>query len=164
MVLITAAVRRKLKKPLGALQKDYSGIGELSGSHRIVSVGDVCTLELLKRGIVPHLAVFDHLFMRHELDPAMRAALEKQFSNPKRYANPAGTLSDAILADAGRLISEGGAVLVDGEEDLTALAFILAAGENDVIIYGQPNEGIVVVRPDSRLKKKIGRWLADSAA
>ena len=40
------------------------------------------------------------------------------------------------------------------------MAFMLAGGKKDVIIYGQPHKGMVIVRPDAKLKKKIAGWLA----
>jgi len=163
MVVIPPEIREQLKKPLGNLQSGYGGLRELGQTHRIISVGDVCTLGLLSAGIKPHLAVFDHLFMRHEIDRGMMDTLAQSFKNPVRYKNPPGTLSDAIITDAGMLLKRGGAVLIDGEEDLTALAFIMSAGKGDIIIYGQPNEGLVVVRPGKALKKKIEGWLSAAA-
>ncbi|MEW6723073.1 MAG: DUF359 domain-containing protein [Candidatus Micrarchaeota archaeon] len=161
---IPDAVRAKLKRPLGTLVTDYRRIGRLAKGRRVISVGDVCTLCLLAVGIRPHLAVFDHLFMRMRLDSGMVGALERNFSRPKRYRNPAGTLSEKILADAPALIRRGGAVLIYGEEDLTALAFILASGPKDVIVYGQPKKGMVVVLPDAKIKKKIAGWLSAAVA
>jgi uncharacterized protein (UPF0218 family) len=152
-------VREALKKPLGALHRDFREIRKLSHSRRIISVGDVCTLGLLAMGIKPHLAVFDHLFMRRPLDPGMLRVLELHYRKPARYSNPPGTLSEKVVIDAPMLLSSGGGVLIDGEEDLTALAFILAAGPRDVIVYGQPGEGMVVVIPDKTLKTKIAGWL-----
>lgn len=163
MVRIPDKVRSQLKKPLGKLYKDFREIRRLSKDHRIISVGDVCTLGLLAMGIRPHLAVYDFRFMRHELDSGMRNTLNLHYSEPRRYSNPPGTLSDEILGDAGALIDSGGAVLVEGEEDLTALAFILRGTDKDVIVYGQPNMGLVVVLPDERLKKRIEAWLAAAA-
>ncbi len=160
MVAIPDDVKAALKKPLGSLHKDYSGIAALCRERRLISVGDVCTLGLLANGIRPHLAVFDYLFMRHSLEPERRKLLEEMFSNPSRYRNPPGTLSDDIIRDAPSLIERGGAVLIEGEEDLTALAFIRSAGSRDVVIYGQPGEGIVVVEPDEKLKKRIDEWLS----
>lgn len=157
---IPGKVRRQLKRPLGKLQADFRGIGALSRRRRIISVGDVCTLGLLAMGIRPHLAVFDHVFMRRRLDPGMVRILALNFRSPKRYKNPAGTLSERILADAPALISRGGGVLIEGEEDLTALAFILHAGEKDAVIYGQPGRGMVVVLPDRKIKKKVEGWIS----
>ncbi len=161
---IPEAVKEQLKKPLGRLERDFRSVKRLSRDHRITAVGDICTLSLLALGVRPHLAVFDHQFMRQALDSGMVSILRTYFSSARHYRNPAGTLSGAIMKDAGRLMKEGGAVLIDGEEDLTALAFIMAGGKKDIIIYGQPHRGLVIVRPDAKLKKKIGRWLAAAAA
>lgn len=164
MVCIPPEIKHQLKKPLGKLQRDFRGLRALSRTHRIISIGDVCTLGLLAMGIKPHLAVFDHLFMRRKLDPGMKKVLELHFKKPRKYKNPAGTVSDRILTDAAHLISRGGAVLIDGEEDLTALAFLRNATNRDVIIYGQPNQGIVVVKPNKKIKRKVERWLSAAAA
>jgi hypothetical protein len=157
-------IRLQLKKPLGRLQKDFGGIKELASGHRIISIGDVCTLGLLSIGVRPHLAVFDYRFMRNRLDSGMIRILQVHFRKPKRYRNPAGTLSWRLLRDAKALLREGGAILIEGEEDLTALAFIKNAGKKDVIIYGQPDAGIVIVKEDRKLKGKIERWLSASSA
>ncbi len=159
-MIIPEKVRKELKHPLGELHIDFRKIRKLSSSMRIISIGDVCTLGLLAMGMRPHLAVFDHRYMRHELDPGFVKILERNYPNPLRMSNPPGTLSDEIIKNAGNLIETGGAVLIDGEEDLTALAFIKSAGKNDLIVYGQPNEGMVLVIPNDNVKKKIEKWLA----
>lgn len=156
---INEEFRNELKKPIGKVYNDFKEIKKLGKTHRIIVIGDICTLGMLGMGIKPHLAVFDHLYMRHRLAPTMLRILELHFKKPKRYKNAPGTLSEKILSNAPMLLKEGGAVLVDGEEDLTALAFILAAGKKDIIVYGQPNEGMVVVKPDKKLKERIRKKL-----
>ncbi len=84
MVTIPAEIKAALKEPLGKLQKGYEGLGKLARSHRIISIGDVCTLGLLDHGIRPHLAVFDHLFMRHELPEKGRRLLDGAISGTLR--------------------------------------------------------------------------------
>lgn len=157
---ISEALRDELRNPLGIVHRDFKEIIRLSKDHRIISVGDVCTLSLLAMGIRPHLAVFDHRFMRKELDSGFTNILRLYYSDPAVYPNPAGTLSEEIMKDAPHLIEKGGGVLIEGEEDLTALAFILDAKETDIVVYGQPREGLVIVRPEPGLKKKIRGWLA----
>ncbi|NYZ74094.1 DUF359 domain-containing protein [Candidatus Micrarchaeota archaeon] len=159
-MLIPPPIRKQLKKPLGRLHTGFSALKGLRPGQRIISVGDICTLGLLAAGIRPHLAVFDHRFMRRKLSKARTRKLAACFRRPKRYENPAGTLSEAIVKDAKKLIVKGGAVLIDGEEDLTALAFIRSAGARDLVVYGQPHKGIVLVRSDERIKKKIDNWLS----
>ena len=163
-MIVPPSVKEQLRKPLGPLHTDFREVKRLSRTHRIISVGDVCTLALLAMGIRPHLAVFDHLYMRHALDPGMVKILNLHFPKQRRYSNPAGTISERLLRDAPKLIKEGGGVLIDGEEDLTAMAFIRSAGPDCVIVYGQPKAGMVVVRPDEKIKKKIDGWLSASAA
>lgn len=158
---IPEEIKNKLKKPLGKFIT-LEQVKEL-GDKRIISIGDICTLNLISIGVVPHLAVFDHLYMRQKLELESIEILDKNFPNQKRYKNPHGTLSEKILDDAKKLIEDGGAVLIDGEEDLTALAFILAANEDEVVIYGQPKEGMIIIEYDKKIKKKIMGWLATTA-
>jgi uncharacterized protein (UPF0218 family) len=63
------------------------------------------------------------------------------------------------MEDAQGLLQQGGAILIRGEEDLCALAFILEAGENDAIVYGQPGRGIVMVVPGHEVKEKIRKMI-----
>ncbi len=161
---IPEEVRKQLKQPLGELHADFRRIRELSAKHRIIAIGDICTLALLGMGIIPHLAVFDHRYMRKRLEPEMIGILEMHYREPKEYSNPPGTISEKILEDAKGLIEQGGGVLIDGEEDLTALAFIRSADASDIIVYGQPDKGLVIVFPDKGIKEKIRRWLASSMA
>ncbi len=163
-MIVPPSVKEQLRKPLGSLQTDFRQVKKLSRTRKVIAVGDVCTLALLSMGIRPHLAVFDHLFMRHELDPGMVRILDLHYPRQRKYKNPAGTISERILRDAPRLIREGGGVLIEGEEDLTALAFIRSAGPDCVVVYGQPKAGMVVVLPDEKIKRRIEGWLSASAA
>jgi len=159
MVLIPDSARRWLKRPLGRLYRSVAPLKAKSRTHRMISVGDACTLALLDAGIRPHLAVFDMKCMRSRLDEDGSARLRAEYPDPKTYRNPAGTLSRRLVSDAPALIEEGGAVLIRGEEDLTALAFIMAAGGKDLVVYGQPGRGVVAVAQDKGLIRKISRLL-----
>lgn len=159
---IPEKVRQELKEPLGLVHKDFTGIMQLARTRRIISIGDICTLSLLAMGIRPHLAVFDFRYMRKKLDSGLVSILSLNFKDPRRYPNPPGTVSEKVMEDAKELLRDGGGVLIDGEEDLLALIFIRSAGKGDLIIYGQPHEGLVVVEPDKEIKDRIGRWLASA--
>ena len=163
MVSIPASARIWLKRPLGRLYPSVRPLKAKSRGHRIVSVGDACTLALLDAGIMPHLAVFDLKCMRGRLNAEGRSILRARYPRPKVYSNPAGTLSMRLVSDAPGLLSKGGAVLIRGEEDLTALAFIIAQGKKDLVVYGQPGKGIVIVRQDKKLIKRISRLLMRKA-
>jgi Uncharacterized protein conserved in archaea len=49
-------------------------------------------------------------------------------------------------------------IIVDGEEDLAALSAIFLAPENTKVIYGMPDEGVVVV-DSSDSKEKVKKLL-----
>jgi uncharacterized protein (UPF0218 family) len=162
MIRISDKARQELKKPLGRLVTDSSELAQIVNDHKIVSVGDICTLTLLDLGIMPHLAVYDYRYMRRDLEQEKIAKLEGIYPSPKTFLNPAGELSEEILQEAANLLAEGGAILIKGEDDLTALAFISAASADYLILYGQPDEGIVVVRPDRETKEKIRKIIGST--
>ncbi len=158
MVRITTEARAQLKRPMGKLYKTLEEVKQLSHRYKIVAVGDVTTLALLGIGVRPYLAVFDYKYMRRKLAEQLENIIKLHFKEIKRLSNPAGTVSDEVLREAPKLLRTGGALKIDGEEDLTALAFVKYADNNTRIIYGQPKEGIVVVEPTAALKKKVD-WI-----
>ena len=159
-MIIPESVRDGLKTPIGRLCNSAKELLQLAAGRRLVSVGDAYTLALLRAGTKPHLAVFDFRSMRREISPDDMARLRSEYPQADTYENPPGTLSGAIIADAPMLLEKGGGVLIIGEEDLTALAFVLAAGKADALVYGQPEKGMVLVLPDQKLKKRLAKMLS----
>jgi uncharacterized protein (UPF0218 family) len=159
MVKISDRARNELRKPLGRLVADPAQLLNILGDSKIVTVGDICTLAYLDLGLKPHLAVYDYRYKRMDLEQEKIAKLKEVYPNPRTFPNPAGELSDEVVQNAPNLLMLGGSVLIEGEDDLVALAFINAANEEYLILYGQPDEGIVVVRPDKETKKKIRKIL-----
>ena len=45
-------------------------------------------------------------------------------------------------------------IIVKGEEDLLVLPVVLFAPEKSVVIYGQPNEGLVIVKVNEEIRNK----------
>ena len=164
MVDIPEKIKEKLRIPVGSLETDPVRIKKMCAGSRVIAVGDICVLEMLKVCVIPHLAVFDFVSKRQPLDSSLRKELERQFPNPVRYKNPKGTLSEKLIDDAPALIERGGAVLIDGEEDLTTLAFILGAKDGDTVVYGQPDKGMVVVKVDKKIKDKVRKLISAARA
>lgn len=160
---INKETRKKLKKPLGEVYTDLRILTRKIKGKRVITVGDITTLSLLAVGIKPHLAVFDFRFMRTNLADVLTGALRTYYPSPTHVKNRKGHLSESLLKDARGYMKKGGAIFVEGEEDLTALAFILASGKKDVVLYGQPETGIVLVKYDEELKNRIRRWLSAAA-
>ncbi|HIH22877.1 TPA: DUF359 domain-containing protein [Candidatus Micrarchaeota archaeon] len=154
--------KEELKKPMGRIIT-YSELQFVIGRYRIVSVGDICTLELIAHGIKPFVAVFDFKYMRKPLETEKVKILKEQFKTPIHVTNAAGTISKMSVSAAKKLLKseKGGAILIDGEDDLVALPFIAFADSNTAIIYGQPNEGMVFVPPESGAEKKATEILKE---
>jgi len=137
-----------LKKPFGELIPDKKVTKQkvasmLKGAKKVIAVGDATTERLVSFEIIPDLAIIDGKERRSKRDyPASYSAKEL------RCTNPAGTISkDAVkvLQDALKL-QPPVRVLVDGEEDLLAMPIFATAPEGSAITYGQPHEGLVVVK------------------
>jgi uncharacterized protein (UPF0218 family) len=137
-----------LKQPFGTLILDKELTKQkvasmLQGAKKVVAVGDATTERLVRFGIVPDVAVIDGRERRlRRTYPANYTAKEL------KCRNLAGTISkDAvkILQEALKTVPPT-RVTVEGEEDLLALPAIALAPEGSTILYGQPLEGLVVVK------------------
>jgi hypothetical protein len=158
MVRLTEELKTILKKPLGKT----GPLGRLLPSTRgkkIIAVGDQVVFALLSKGIRPHVAVFDFKTLRNPVDIKVRARLEKEYPDANRVSNPAGEITEGLVLIAPILLRDGGALLVEGEEDLAALVFIEIMEKGYVVLYGQPGEGAVLVEDNSE-GKKIAKKIA----
>ncbi|MFH2106671.1 MAG: DUF359 domain-containing protein [Candidatus Micrarchaeota archaeon] len=145
---ITEDMRKKLKKPLGTLTTIHKiKNARWIRAKKIVSIGDITTLKLLKAGILPHLAIFDFRFMRKKLPDDKKKLLKNEFPDRKTMKNTPGTVSDYLIKNAKKILERGGAIRIIGEEDLTAIAFAKHLNKKYVLLYGQPKKGIVIANP-----------------
>lgn len=150
-------MRAQFKEPFGTLirgtpEETMCKLSEIVNQEKppkLIAVGDVVSRNLHISRIVPQLAITDNQSLREKLEP-------QTFPNKTlvRVKNPQGTITkEAIAAIQVALKNDKHVhILVDGEEDLLTLIAILNAPENSLVIYGQPNEGIVVVK--ATLEKK----------
>jgi GTP-dependent dephospho-CoA kinase len=123
----------------------------------VISVGDRVTESLQALGRTPDVQVVDEVERR-----VKRGAPDAPFVRLLRAANPAGTITlGAIEAVRSALEGEKPArVLIEGEEDLLAIPAIEAAPLGSTLYYGQPGEGVVVVRVDRRAKASVDLTLS----
>jgi uncharacterized protein (UPF0218 family) len=76
--------------------------------------------------------------------------------------NEAGTIGlDAWKKVEAAVGSGNCAVIVDGEEDLLTLVAILAAPPGSLVVYGQPGQGIVLVRVTSQRKREVEKIIEE---
>ncbi|MEM1552386.1 MAG: DUF359 domain-containing protein [Candidatus Bathyarchaeia archaeon] len=162
--MLPLALRRKLKKPLGMLirgsfeetVKRFKQIVDGEKPPSIISVGDTVSKNLAENGIFPNLMIIDNRVMRRNIAPApLKADVER------RVKNPPGTITfEALNAIKEALeANRRTKIVVDGEEDLLALCAILYAPEDSFVVYGQPREGMVVVKATRQKKEEVARIL-----
>ena len=148
-------LRDSLKKPLGILIKDYDTTKEnilksIPQGSFVITVGDATTEKLTKFGITPSLQIVDGLEKRSKRElPSSAAKTTFSCSNPPGQITKESldVIKEAIKVPPAR-------ITVNGEEDLLVLPVCVFAPENGVVLYGQPNEGLVIVRIDSNTRKK----------
>lgn len=155
---------RILREPFGLLLKDEEITSSklhslLERAKLIVSVGDATTDRLSLCGLVPSVYIVDGK-ERREQRLKVGGESHLNFSvRELRCSNPAGTISRGalrVLQEALALVREVRPVkvFVDGEEDLLALPLLYLVPYGSVILYGQPLEGIVVVKVSLEVRRK----------
>jgi hypothetical protein len=159
MLRLPESLRAAFKDPLGPVYGDADALVADAGTP-VVAVGDVVTAHLLAAGVTPAVAVVDGLTKRGALDDDVAETLAAATAGTETVgvANPAGTVTEALLEAVVDALAAPDPVVVDvdGEEDLAALPAILAAPDGASVVYGQPNEGMVLVAvtPDSRARAR----------
>ncbi|MGQ9595833.1 MAG: GTP-dependent dephospho-CoA kinase family protein [Thermoproteota archaeon] len=151
--------RRVAKKPLGLLVREEVCLTDLLKGFEgmLISVGDVVSRRLIEKGFDPSVCIVDGKTMR-EIITGFESFLQGR--NILRLVNPPGTISGDswhIVKEA--LASNPSTIIVDGEEDLLTLVAIEVAPEGSMVLYGQPREGIVIVRVDETSKRLVSEIL-----
>ncbi len=160
VVSLQQELRGELKEPMGAVYTETDAL--LSAAEPpIVAVGDMVTYHLIEAGRTPDVALIDGLTKRSAIDDHVREAIESGvFDREVTVSNPAAGLSAALLsalADALDAAAEGETtvLVVDGEEDLATLPAVAAAPTGASVVYGQPDEGMVLVDCDEEIKARV---------
>ena len=147
-------LRDKLKKPLGILLQNSDVTKEnvlknIPANSFVISVGDATTEKLIKYGIVPSLQIVDGLEKRIKRDtPSGNVKTSLNCTNP-----PAEITTESVKIIKKAFQSPKPVrITVNGEEDLLVLPVVLYAPENSVVMYGQPNEGLVIVSINAEIR------------
>lgn len=161
---LTSELRIKLKAPIGTLirgsfaetTKIFKNMVEKEKPVLIVSVGDTVTRNLSKNHVSLHLAIVDNRAMRRSVTP-VPLKMEKTMY----IKNPQGIITDEAIESIRKALKSvcNVKIVVNGEEDLLALVAVLHSPENSFVVYGQPHEGIVVVKVTQEKKDEIAAIL-----
>jgi uncharacterized protein (UPF0218 family) len=150
-------LRGELKIPLGHLLLENEATKEnvkkhLANNPFIITVGDKTTEKMIEFGIIPSLQIIDGKEKRLKRN----IASENTVSTVLTCKNPAAEITPESITTIKRAFtfSPPVRIKVKGEEDLLVLPVCIYAPENSVVLYGQPNEGLVIVKITPEIRNK----------
>ena len=146
-----------MKIPLGILlPESHTQKSEiqkyLTVNSYIVTVGDRTTEKMINLGLIPSLQIIDGQEKREKREPLnLENATELLVDNPATEITPQ---SVDVIKKAFTMKSPV-RIFVNGEEDLLVLPVCIHAPENAVVMYGQPHEGLVIVKITAEIRNKV---------
>ena len=150
------SLRNKLKTPLGLLLPENQAHKvniqkHLSNNSYIITVGDRTTEKMIEFDLIPSLQIIDNLEKRKKREPPkLTNAVELTVSNP-----PAEITSESVdIIKKSFTMKTPVRLTVSGEEDLLVLPVCIHAPDNAIVLYGQPNEGLVIVKITPEIRNK----------
>lgn len=157
------SLRDQLKIPLGILlsesHADKTNIEKnLSENSYVITVGDRTTEKMIEFGLIPSLQIIDSQEKRVKREPPKLANATELTVN-----NPAAEITSQSIDIIKKAFTMQPPVrlCVNGEEDLLVIPVCIYAPENSVVLYGQPNEGLVIVKITPEIRNKT-QTLLDS--
>jgi uncharacterized protein (UPF0218 family) len=156
-LVLTEDLRNSLKKPLGKLLQGsghqvYDQLAEtifMKNPPCVVFVGDSVSQKAHSRAIRRDVMIVDSRERRGKTKP-LQVVKTRTF----RVRNDPGTISSEAWAAVEEAVESGDAIMiVDGEEDLLTLVAMAVSPLGSFVIYGQPNEGLVIVEVDDAARK-----------
>ena len=150
-------LRDNFKEPLGKLipDKDTSKENlekEIAQSPLVITVGDRTTEKMISYGLIPSIQVVDGQEKREKRD----VPESENISTELTCDNPAAEITEQAIQTIKTAFESKYPVriIVNGEEDLLVLPICIHAPDDSIVMYGQPNEGLVVVKIDSETRNK----------
>ncbi len=162
VLILPEGLREEVRKPFGKLIASKAELYKAlkTAARPLVSVGDQCTHDLIQMGLIPDMIVVDFKIRREEIGGEMKKVIAPYAKSAFVVLSAPGRISDQLSEAVGIVLSEGrGAIFVAGEDDLSAL-LIMARAAAGTLVYGQPDEGAVVVPlGGDEVRKKAGGFL-----
>jgi len=155
-------LRDQLKIPLGDLIKEENVnkeniLTKIGSEPIVITVGDRTTESMINLGIMPQIQIVDGLEKRNQRLVPKDDTINTNLS----CKNPPGEITKESMQVIQKAFSckLPVRIIVNGEEDLLVLSVCIFAPENSVVMYGQPNEGLVIVHITPEIRAKVQKIL-----
>lgn len=147
--------RDELKETLGPIVQ-----GDLPKKYTekkpIITVGDVVTYTLIEQGIYPDVGIIDGKTQRGSFEKRCWKSEKEteiqqiEIQNPQSFITREAweTIEEALGTE------EKVIIYVEGEEDMLSLPSIALCPLYGIVIYGVPDEGMVINEVSKEIKKK----------
>lgn len=159
------SLRSTLKKPIGEIVTASELLSFKEKKEYIITVGDITTKTFVQNGIIPSLAIIDFVVERMR---TFHAVQELGFSGQEHIyhmENKKSTISPGVFTLLSHLLSpsvlgsQTSVLVISGEEDLLVLPVILLAPLHTIVVYGQPNVGMVQVIVTEEKKQMMSTFI-----
>ena len=150
------SLREQLKTPLGLLlpigQDNKDNVQKyISDDSYVITVGDRTTEKMIDYEIIPSLQIIDGFEKRQKREfPKLGNESELTIDNPAAEI----TLQSIEIIKKAFDMDPPIRIIVNGEEDLLVLPVCIHAPKNSVVLYGQPNKGLVLVEITTEIRNK----------
>ena len=151
-----------MKNPLGVLLPEKETTKEkiqtfIKENTFVITVGDRTTEKMMAFDLIPSLQIIDG----QEKRVKRNLPQNQNFSTVLRCDNPAAeiTFQSIEIIKKGFKSKTPVRIIVNGEEDLLVLPVCIFAPENSIVLYGQPNEGLVIVEVTPEIRNKTQKLL-----
>ena len=151
-----------MKNPLGVLLPEKDATKEnikkfIKENTLVITVGDRTTEKMIEFGLIPSLQIIDG----QEKRTKRNLPEEIGVSTLLRCDNPAAEITSQSIEIIKKAFKSKTPVriLVNGEEDLLVLPVCIFAPENSLVLYGQPNVGLVIAEITPEIRNKTQRLL-----
>lgn len=153
--------RDKFKEPLGKLfegpEEAFDYLNSLD-YEKIITVGDVVSARFLRNGWKPDMIIADYKSERSPTETEYKEIIEDYSVPSIEVKNPAGYITED-LRDSIESAETPVKIIVEGEEDLATLPATLTAPLGSIVVYGQPNEGIVIIEVTEKKREEFRNFL-----
>lgn len=156
-LVIPNNLRDGLLLPFGKIAK--GNFPSVNSQKFIIAVGDITVAEFVRRGIVPHVSVYDFYNRRQKIED--KKILKSLPRATKKLVNRNGSINCKTAIEIQNVIissirsDKRKAINIIGEEDLIALPSMLFAPLNGIVCYGVSDKGMAVVEIDDGLKERL---------
>jgi uncharacterized protein (UPF0218 family) len=152
--------RRELKNLLGRLltgspDETMLKLSQIVSEQKppiIIAVGDMVSKNMAEHHIPVHIVIVDNKILREDIKP-----VQIETKTTLHVKNAPGTLTPEAWTTFQEALkkSQPVKVQVEGEEDLFTLVAVALAPDKSLVVYGQPNQGLVAVTVNKETRRKV---------